>query len=396
MLSHPGSASSSSQQSALSRRKFLKTAAVAGGVAWIGGMRAEPAAPPKLAPAQTVLPRWRGFNLCNFYQAFDRGERGLGHVVEDDLRWMRDWGFNFVRLPMDYWLWVDSDWRQTRKLNPDDVGKFQESTLAKIDRTVELCRKHGLHLSLNFHRAPGYCVNQPEREPFVLWKDRAAEDAFVQHWEVFARRYREVPTSALSFNLLNEAPAPRAGYMSREDYARVMQRATARIREISAERLIIVDGLSCGYTTLPELASTGVAQSVHAYTPSGLSHYRASWADRKGDYPLPTWPLKNKDGSINWDRARLETWLRPWAALARQGIGVHCGECGCYNKTPYAVFAAWFEDVLQLLTGHGIGYALWEFRGSFGVLDSGRTDTPYEDWHGHKLDRRLLTLLQKY
>jgi hypothetical protein len=30
------------------------------------------------------------------------------------------------------------------------------------------------------------------------------------------------------------------------------------------------------------------------------------------------------------------------------------------------------------------------------VLDSGRADAPYEDWYGHKLDRRLLGLLQKY
>ncbi len=31
----------------------------------------------------------------------------------------------------------------------------------------------------------------------------------------------------------------------------------------------------------------------------------------------------------------------------------------------------------------------------FAVFDSGRTDIALEDWHGHKLDRRLLTLLQK-
>jgi hypothetical protein len=49
---------------------------------------------------------------------------------------------------------------------------------------------------------------------------------------------------------------------------------------------------------------------------------------------------------------------------------------------------------MEILKGHGIGYALWNFRGSFGILDSGRTDIEYEDWHGHKLDRRLLTMLQ--
>ena len=42
------------------------------------------------------------------------------------------------------------------------------------------------------------------------------------------------------------------------------------------------------------------------------------------------------------------------------------------------------------------GWAMWNFRGSFGVLDSGRDDVEYEDWHGRKLDRKLLTLLQKH
>jgi hypothetical protein len=144
------------------------------------------------------------------------------------------------------------------------------------------------------------------------------------------------------------------------------------------------------------MLSSGVAQSVHAYWPSGISHYRAPWVDRKLDFPAPAWPLRNKDGSIKSGRADLEQRFAPWAELARQAVGVHCGECGCFNKTPYDVFTAWFSDVLDILSGHGIGYALWNFRGSFGILDSGRTDIEYEDWHGHKLDRRLLRILQKY
>jgi hypothetical protein len=52
--------------------------------------------------------------------------------------------------------------------------------------------------------------------------------------------------------------------------------------------------------------------------------------------------------------------------------------------------------VLDILTGHNIGYALWNFRGAFGILDSGREDVSYEDWYGHTLDRELLKLLQAY
>ena len=34
--------------------------------------------------------------------------------------------------------------------------------------------------------------------------------------------------------------------------------------------------------------------------------------------------------------------------------------------------------------------------GSFGVLDSGRQDVPYEDHRGHKLDAKMLDLLRSF
>jgi hypothetical protein len=82
--------------------------------------------------------------------------------------------------------------------------------------------------------------------------------------------------------------------------------------------------------------------------------------------------------------------------LAKSGVGVHCGECGCWNKTPHEVFLAWFGDVLDILGEHKIGFALWEFVGSFGILDSGREDVNYVDWYGHKLDKKLLDLLMRH
>lgn len=60
------------------------------------------------------------------------------------------------------------------------------------------------------------------------------------------------------------------------------------------------------------------------------------------------------------------------------------------------MFLAWFTDVLDILTSNGIGYALWNFRGDFGILDSGRADVDYQDWHGPQLDARLLALLKQY
>jgi len=329
--------------------------------------------------SQTVLPRWRGFNLLDMFTMKQSGE-----FVPDDFAWIAGWRFDFVRLPMSYLRWIENG----------DVYKIREAGLEPVDRAVELGRVHGLHVNLNFHRAPGFCVNPP-REPFNLWKDPAALDAFCFHWELFARRYRGIPSKQLSFNLVNEPTNGAEDGMTRDDHERVCRAAIERIRKIDPDRLILLDGLSWGQDPLPELIDLGVAQSCRAYGPSSLTHYRASWVKQGEDVPVPVWPGVVHRGEA-WDRTKLEEHYCPWAELARRGVGVHCGEGGCFKFTPHAVTLAWLRDVLEILTGHGIGLALWNFRGPFGILDSDRTDVAYEDWHGHKLDRKLLELLQEF
>jgi endoglucanase len=365
-----------------SRRDFMGAALGAAALA-PGSLHAAP---------KNALPRWRGFNLLYFFQA--RNQKGPVQIPEDDFKMIADLGFDFVRIPLDYWYWVDSDWRDKGRPDAKDVMKIKESAFSGIDRIVELGRAHGLHVNLNFHRAPGYCINSSELEPFVLWRDKDAEDAFVFHWDYFARRYKDINPNELSFNLVNEAPTPRPGYMTREDYRRVMTHATDKIRESTPDRTVIIDGLDVGNQVVYEMMPTGVAQSVHGYLPAEISHYHAGWVDKRSDFPAPWWPAVKRDGSGLISRDTLEKHYEPWGWLVQQGIGVHCGEVGAFNRTPHDIFLRWICDVLDILKIHNIGWALWEFRGSFGVLDSGRSDVAYEDWHGHKLDSKLLTLLQ--
>lgn len=332
---------------------------------------------------QTVLPRWRGFNLLEMFTV-----KGSGDFREDDFRWMRDWGFDFVRIPACYTLWIEGD----------DPYKLYAPMLEKVDRVVRLGPRYGIHVSFNFHRAPGYSVNRERDEPYNLWKDQDALDAFCFHWQTFAKRYRGISSTQLSFDLVNEPPSSGGrlpGYpMTRADHERVVRAAVKVIREIDPERLILADGLGYGRDPLPELADTGIAQSCRAYEPMGVSHYKASWVNGE-DWPTPQWPGGWHFGT-SWGRAELEALYQPWINLAAQGIGVHCGEGGAFNQTPHAVVLAWLRDVLDILTAHNIGYALWNFRGPFGILDSERADVVYEDWHGHKLDRALLDLLQAF
>lgn len=474
-------------------------------------------------PSPEKLPLWRGFNLL---EKFNKGSSAP--YKEDDFRLISEWGFNFVRLPMDYRIWIkDNDWTQ-----------IDEAAFADLDQAIAFGRTYNIHVCMNFHRAPGYTVANPP-EAKSLWTDPEALRVCAMHWAFFARRYKDVPNTHLSFNLLNE-PAN----IDAAAYRRVVEALAAAIRAEDPDRLIIADGLQWGGQPCAELKPLRIAQATRGYTPMTLTHYKASWVGDNAAWPVPEWPvplcgggflygpskpdlrtpmtlaadlaepatltltvgavstaarlvvrrdseelwsqeftpgpgegpwkqvvfkpewncyqniydrpydiplpagrytltvenargdwmtltgvaIKSKSGKHaaltiypQWgqpnesiavhadaDGCRLTParqqdaeWLwqqsfARWAAFRQQGAGAMVGEWGTYNRTPHDVTLRWMEDSLKTFRRAGLGWALWNLRGSFGVMDSGRADVQYEDLHGHKLDRKMLDLLRRY
>ena len=88
--------------------------------------------------------------------------------------------------------------------------------------------------------------------------------------------------------------------------------------------------------------------------------------------------------------------LHFWKPVLDAGQFVMVGETGAFNKTPHDISLRWLEDNLRRWKAKGIGWAMWNFRGSMGIMDSARADVEYEDYKGHKLDRKMLELLQRY
>lgn len=232
---------------------------------WIAGMLLVSVAAQEGSPPT----RWRGFHLLEKFTL----ERNRP-FREEDFRLIAEWGFNYARLPLDYRIWARG---------PDARG-IDEAALREIDAAVEYGRRTGVHVALNFHRAPGWCVNPPA-EPRSLWTDPEVLETCARHWAAFARRYREVPPERLSFNLLNE-PAD----VAPELYERVVRALAEAIRREDPRRPIVADGLKWGTVPVPELAPLGVGQSLHHYRPFRLTHYRAPWVAGSNDWPEPTWP----------------------------------------------------------------------------------------------------------
>lgn len=101
-----------------------------------------------------------------------------------DFELIEELGFNFVRLPMSYLCWG----------NAQEPLQLREPELKHIDDAVSLGRKHHLHVNLNFHRAPGYCVNPP-KEPLICGTTRKPWRRAVSIGLISPSAIRELATS---------------------------------------------------------------------------------------------------------------------------------------------------------------------------------------------------------
>lgn len=380
----------------MNRRAFVKTSGLLTAAVGIAGSQAFAIQP---QPGIKLPAFWKGFNLVDFNTPNPTAQRR--YTTEEQLKWMRDWGFNFVRLPIAYPYYVKFD--RSGSIKPEEVYQIDQQSVDKIDSLVQMAHKQDLHVSLCLHRAPGYCINAGFNEPYNLWKDDAAQQAFYFHWNMWAKKYRSVSSQKISFDLLNEPSMredmndqlSRSSAVPGDLYRKVAGNALNSIRKENPNHLVIADGNNVGNTPISEIFDLPIAQSCRGYFPGKISHYKAPWANKDPEnMPVPVYPGRVGDQDLN--RQMLENYYKPWIEAAASGVAVHCGECGCWNKTPHTVFLAWFEDVLDILSEHKIGFALWEFIGDFGIINSGRTDVAYEDWKGMKLDRKLLDLIRKY
>jgi len=367
----------------MKRRDFIKTSA--GVFAAMSIPSLEVGSLAQLQKPVWKFPRYRGFNLTQ--KAGGVGPRRK--FEEEDFEIMADWGFDFARIPMSYWNWSSKD----------DWFTIDEDVMKDIDEVIELGKQYNVHVNLNFHRVPGYCINGRDQEPVDLFEDtpenmQKALDGTVYHWRYFAKRYKGIPNSQLSFDLINEPPKN----TNEPRYIEIIKALTAGIREEDPERLIVADGKDIGRNPILGISDIISVQSTRGYDPMSVSHYTATWVpeDEFETFNFPTWPIKGDDGKL-WDKVALkEKLIGRWQPLIDQGVSVHVGEWGCYNKTPHDVVLSWMKDILSLWKEAGWGYAMWNLKGAFGVLNSERADVKYDDYKGHKLDREMLELLKEY
>lgn len=296
------------------------------------------------------------------------------------LDFMAKYEFRFLRLPMDYRFWIN------------EIGApLNENFMKLLDSYIHESVSRGIHISINLHRAPGYCINGWEDEARNLWSDEVAQDSFSFLWRTAADRYKGKHLDLLSFDLVNEPPDIGQRGFTRDIHQNVIRRITSEIRAIDPERTVVINGLAGGHLAMPELADLDVVHSGRGYQPMLVSHYQAEWWAGSKGMPVPTYPCEY-NGQW-WDRAALWDFYAPWREVQTQGRPVHIGEFGCYRYTNNDVALAWFKDLFSIYKESGWGYSLWEFDGNFGIANHNRPGVRYENFEGLNVDRELLNLM---
>lgn len=324
-----------------------------------------------------------GFNFLWMFSKYSDDVKAA-EPNEIELDFVADEGFNFVRIPTDYTFWTkDFDY-----YNPD------EEVLQQIDRYIEACNSRGLHASLNIHRGPGYCINSPQREKHNLWRDKEAQDAFVFIWKLFTERYKNIPSSKLSFDLLNEpCNLPPTHPCTRDDHQAVIRQTINAIHSLDPDRQIVIDGFDGGGSALPELADVNAIHSGRGYEPFQVTHYKASWVRNADKMDMPEYPgMVTKEKYCDIDKLR--EYYQPWKDVEAKGVKVHIGEFGAFNKLPNDIVLRWLKDLITIFKENNWGYSLWNFKGTFGIVDHGRPNTKYEMYKGLNVDREMLEILK--
>src|SRR6266436_2123553 len=128
------------------------------------------------------------------------------YITDEDIKFIKQAGFNSVRVPFSYRLLVAQD----------EAQRLEGVGYELLDRVVGWCKREGLYVVLDLHAAPGGQtgdnIDDSGGYPF-LFENSESQELTVNIWRKIAARYRNEPI-VIGYDLLNE---PIAHYFEAAD-----------------------------------------------------------------------------------------------------------------------------------------------------------------------------------
>ncbi|MGD0787742.1 MAG: glycoside hydrolase family 5 protein [Terracidiphilus sp.] len=290
-----------------------------------------------------------------------------------DIALMAKLGFDNVRLSID-----------AAPLEQYPLGKdgLNADFLSRLDKAVDAMLADGLAVQIDLHPEDSYKQQ--------LRTSNDAVDRLVTLWRRLAGHYATRDPERVFFEIMNE---PEANDPYR--WAGIQARVAAAIREAAPKNTIIATGPNYSdiqdLLTQHPLSDGNVIYNFHFYDPHTFTHQGAGWG-------VPWWssthgiPYPADESSMaelvkevpdaanrfaleeywldRWDGHRIRLMIDEAAAWGRaNGVPLICNEFGAYREYTEAQSRMnWIRDVRTALEADGIGWAMWDYRGGFGVV----------------------------
>ena len=331
------------------------------------------AQPSSTVPASRLARVRRGINLSHWFaQSRDYSEKHLReHTTARDVELIKSLGFDHVRFTVEPAPFFD-------EARPAELKK---EYLKHVDGALDMLLGAGLAVVFDLHPSDEFKLKMRTDDRFVA--------SFADFWRALARHLAPRDPERLLLEIINE-PMVEDPYR----WMGIQTRLAAAIREGAPRHTIVATGprwSSVDQLLLIEpLADRNVIYNFHFYEPHNFTHQGANWGADFWPYlkgvPYPGSPeavaplvaaaerenvravLKDY-GAQRWDKARVEHEIALAAEWARRrGVPLTCNEFGAYRAyTPAADRLRWLADVRAALERHGIGWAMWDYAGGFGV-----------------------------
>ncbi|RRG07846.1 MAG: glycosyl hydrolase family 5 [Lactobacillus sp.] len=270
-----------------------------------------------------------------------KGEAFLNTYIDDfisadDFDFLNEQGINFVRVPINYRLFLD-----------DNTMEFKEFGFEKVTKLLNLCEKHHIFCMLDMHTAPGgqnpdwHSDNRTGVPQF--WEFKQLRDQLVKVWGEIAKRFGAKYSYLLGYDLLNE-PA-----MANWTYLNEFFGDTVReIRQHDRNHAVILesDHFAMDFSNLTDIEDSKLIISFHYYP----TVWKSNLLDRN---------LSRSERKKEFDNGLVDV-LSTMSHLHHPLI---CGEAGYDIDADDVQFSMdLLDDTVDLFENHGISWCLWAYK----------------------------------
>lgn len=330
----------------------------------------------------------RGINASEWFaQVYDqRGytrEHFQAWTTANDIALIKSMGFDHVRLSVNPQPMFTA--REPNKVPPE--------YLVHLDAAVKMILDHGLAVVIDMHPESDFKARLAKEDDFV--------EQYADFWRALAQHYSTWDADRVFLEILNEPE-----FTDRYRWLGVQAKLAAAIREGAPAHTIVAAGARWSddneLVFQEPLHDPNVIYNFHFYEPHIFTHQGSDWGAyywhwlRGLPYPSTAESAERaaalepdevnrlpviRYGLEHWDAARIDGEIKQAAEWARRrGVPLVCNEFGVYRAyTDPRDRAAWLRDVRTALERNGIGWAIWDYSGSFGVVTKKDGKTVVDD-----------------